>query len=74
MCTQTLIVVIVTAIRELEMPSSMEIIGLVLGLLGAMLLTIPDELYALWYRMTRCRPYVRPVVAPTKGDLSKSEL
>ena len=71
--TQTILVVIVTAIRELQMPSAMELIRLVLGLFGAMLLTIPDELYAFWYRMTRCKPYVRPVVAPTK-DLSQSEL
>ena len=33
----------------------MQLIGLILGLLGALLLTIPDEMYALYFRMTRCR-------------------
>lgn len=67
-CTQTILVVIISAIQEMKMPSIMEIIGLLFGLFGAMLLTIPDILYSLWYRLTRCRPYVAPAVAP---DFSK---
>ena len=54
--TQTIIVVIIVSIATSDMPSAMEIVGLVLGLIGAMLLTMPDELYACWYRITRCRP------------------
>ena len=43
------------------MPGSMQLIGLVMGLLGALLLTIPDEMYALYYRITRCKPYQQAV-------------
>ena len=56
-CTQTVVLVVFTAIKELEMPSALQFIGLLLGILGALQLTIPDELYALWFRLTRCRTY-----------------
>lgn len=32
----------------------MQMVGLVLGILGALLLTIPQELYQFWYLLTRC--------------------
>ena len=54
-CTQTVLMVIITALMTMTLPSSMQLIGLVLGLFGALLLTIPKELYALYYRATRCR-------------------
>jgi len=56
---QTILVVAIVAISSQTVPSAMELIGLAIGLLGAMLLTIPDQLYALYYRLTRCRPLPR---------------
>ena len=73
-CTQTILVVVITAFIEMKVPSVMELIGLVFGLFGAMLLTIPDELYALWFRLTRCRPYRSPRLAGTKDVSNSSEL
>ena len=48
----------------------MQLVGLVLGLFGALLLTIPSELYAMYYRVTRCKPV--PQVVETKGEEDKS--
>ena len=37
-----------------QVPQYIQIIGLVLGMLGAMVLTIPDSMYKAWYWLTRC--------------------
>ena len=50
--TQTILVVVVSAIMMREMPCCMQIIGLLFGLLGAMLLTIPDQLIKLFRKLT----------------------
>lgn len=52
--TQTILVVILSSIIDKSVPNLMQIIGLILGLTGAMILTLPKELYAMWYRLTRC--------------------
>ena len=52
--TQTIVVVVFTAIATATFPNWMQVVGLIFGLFGAMLLTIPKELYALYYRLTRC--------------------
>ena len=53
--TQVILVTIITSIIEMKMPLTMQMIGLIFGLLGALQLTIPDQLYALLYRCIHCR-------------------
>ena len=53
--TQTIVVVVASAILTQTMPPRLQIIGLLFGIFGAMLLTIPEQLYDLYYRVTRCR-------------------
>ena len=65
--TQTILVVIVASISAMTVPSAMQIIGLCCGLFGALLLTVPKELYALWYRLTRCRALPPPEATKVQG-------
>lgn len=55
--TQSIINVVIYALRTQTIPSTIEIIGLIIGFMGAMILTIPNEMYSLWFRLTRCRAY-----------------
>ena len=76
---QTVLVVIIAAIASGIMPSWIEIVGLLIGIFGAMLLTIPDIIKACFYRVFCCRSLPKPQensnvsnskVDPTKhGDL-----
>ena len=53
---QAIVVCIVDAIASSNVPQVMQIVGMVLGILGALILTIPDEMYSVWHRLTRCSP------------------
>ena len=53
--TQVILVTIIASIIEMKMPLTMQMIGLIFGLLGALQLTIPDQLYALLCRCIHCR-------------------
>lgn len=66
--TQTIVVVIFSAIATATFPNWMQVVGLIFGLFGAMLLTIPKELYALYYRLTRCEKYIEPAKPMSKTD------
>ena len=74
MNVQTILMVITAAILNRVVPPSMQLVGLVLGLLGALLLTIPKELYGLYYRVTRCRrpPLPEPPATYTEVKLSET--
>ena len=54
---QSIVICVVEAVRNLTVPFWLQIVGMLIGIFGAMVLTIPDELYALWYRLTRCVKY-----------------
>ena len=53
--SQTIIITTITSIMARTMPTTLQIIGLIIGIIGAMVLTIPDHMYDLWYLITRCR-------------------
>jgi len=53
--TQTILVTLVAAAVASTMPNYMQWIGLFLGMFGACVLTMPEQMYTLWYRMTRCK-------------------
>jgi len=56
----TILTVSIDAIRFMEMPNWLQLIGLISGLLGAFILTIPDHVKAAWTLVTRCK-WVPPV-------------
>ena len=58
---QSIINVVIYALRTQTIPSVFELIGLLIGFIGAMILTIQNEMYSLWYSLTRCRPYAPEV-------------
>ena len=49
---QVIAITIVAAVQTMSMPHWMQIIGLLCGIIGAWVLTMPDELLALWKRVT----------------------
>lgn len=52
--TQMITVALMQIFITLKVPHWIQIIGMVLGLIGAFILTIPTHMHGLWYRMTRC--------------------
>ena len=53
--SQTILITPITSIMARTMPTTLQLIGLIIGILGALILTIPDHMYDLWYLITRCR-------------------
>ena len=51
---------VVEAVKNRTVPMWMQIVGMIIGIFSAMVLTIPDEMYSVWYRLTRCEKYIRP--------------
>ena len=51
---QSLVVVCVEAIRTMTVPYSMQIAGLILGIIGALILTISDHMHSAWHKVTGC--------------------
>ena len=51
----------------------MQLIGLLIGILGVLILTLPNELYALFYLITRCKKYVPPKT-DEKSQVSENEI
>ena len=49
------LLVVIDACKKWEMPSSVEIIGMVLGLIGCLTLIIPDKMYQLCCILFRCK-------------------
>ena len=45
---------LVEAVRTRTVPYSLQFAGLAMGIFGALLLTIPDHLCALWSYLTHC--------------------
>ena len=54
-CTQSVLNVIIDAARYKQFLSPIEIGGVAIGLLGALILTIPEPIYNICYLITRCK-------------------
>jgi len=52
---QAIICTIYGAIQYKAMPTAMQFFGFAFGLWGAFVLCMPDEMYGLWFCLTRCR-------------------
>jgi drug/metabolite transporter (DMT)-like permease len=51
---QVILLTLLSAVRMQIIPNWLQLIALVIGIIGALILTIPDELYSIWYLLTRC--------------------
>lgn len=58
--TQVIFVTVAVSLWKMEMPLPLQTVGLVIGMIGALMLTIPDILYSLLYRFVLCRNPPRP--------------
>ena len=54
---QSIANIIIDMIRYGTVLSRIEYTGVAVGFLGALILTIPDQIYAFWYLLTRCRVF-----------------
>ena len=51
LCIQPILLVIVKSIMNEKVPSYLQIVGLILGVFGVLMLTIPEYLIKLYYRI-----------------------
>lgn len=58
--TQVIFMTLITALTTGVVPNWMQLVGLALGLTSAFVLTIPDQMYSIWYLMTRCSKQKQP--------------
>ena len=48
----TILIAILEALWELKLPNYMQLIGLFIGIVGTMILSMPDQMYNCWQRIT----------------------
>ena len=50
--SQVIIVTLYSAIRQLKLPHYMQLIGLAFGIIGALIISVPEQMHSCWLALT----------------------
>ena len=53
----TIITVIADAFIQQKVPPTLHIVSVIIGTFGALILSMPDEMYACFYCLIKCKKY-----------------
>jgi hypothetical protein len=65
--SQTLIILVYESINARHFPNYIQLIAFVVGIVGSLILVIPDHMYSVWFTLTRCK-------SPPKSTVEASKL